>query len=100
MNTEYNVSVDKIQQGIEYLESEFMAPLTKVGAQLIDEYKELNGVLQSDAINSLVAEQQAKLDEIQNDLTDICNKARSAMDDSSKVIGENQENIDDTLSNI
>ena len=100
MGTDYNVSVDKIQQGIEYLESEFMAPLTKIGVQLIDEYKDLNGVLQSDAINSLIAEQQGKLDDIQKELTEICNKAKAAMDDSSKVIGENQGNIDDTLSNI
>ncbi len=97
---EFNVSVEKIQQGIEYLESEFMVPLTKVGGQLIDEYRELNNVLQSDAINSLIQEQQSKLDELQADLTDICNKAKSAMDDSSKVIGENQTNIDETLSNI
>ncbi len=100
MNTEYNVSVEKIQQGIEYMESEFMAPLTKVGLELIDEYRDLNSVLQSDAINRLIAEQQNKLDEIRNDLTDICNKAKTAMDDSSKVVGENQANIDDTLGHI
>ena len=33
---EYNVSVEKIKQGIEYLESEFTNPLIKVGTQLID----------------------------------------------------------------
>ena len=100
MNTEFNVSVEKIQEGIDYLESEFMSPLTKVGLDLLDEYKDLNSVLQSEAINSLIKEQQEKLDEIRTDLTDICNKAKSAMDDSSKVIGTNQGNIDDTLSNI
>lgn len=97
---ENNVSVQKIQEGIEYLEEEFMAPLVKVGTQLIDEYKELNAVLQSETIDRLIQEQQSKLDELQNDLTDICNKASAAMDDSSKVIGENQANIDDTLSDI
>ena len=100
MNTEFNVSVEKIQEGIDYLESEFMSPLTKVGLDLLDEYKDLNSVLQSEAINSLIKEQQEKLDEIRTDLTDICNKAKSAMDDSSKVIGTNQGNIDDTLSQV
>ena len=97
---ENNVSVEKIQEGIEYLEDQFMAPLVKVGTQLIDEYKDLNAVLQSETIDRLIKEQQSKLDELQNDLTDICNKASSAMDDSSKVIGENQTNIDETLGNI
>lgn len=96
-----NVSVQKIQEGIEYLESEFMVPLTKVGAQLIDHYKVLNNnYLKSDTINKLIGEQENKLDELQNDLRDICNKAKTTMDDSSKIINENQVNIDDTLSNI
>ena len=100
MAIENNVSVQKIQQGIEYLESEFMVPLTKVGGQLIDQYKDLNTVLNSETINRLIAEQENKLDDLQKDLRDICNKAKTAMDDSSKIINENQVNIDDTLSNI
>ena len=63
MVAQNNVSVQKIQQGIEYLESEFMVPLTKVGAQLIDQYKDLNTVLNSETINRLIAEQENKLDE-------------------------------------
>ena len=100
MVAENNVSVQKIQEGIDYLESEFMVPLTKVGGQLIDQYKDLNTVLNSETINRLIAEQENKLDELQADLKDICNKAKTTMDDSSKIINENQVNIDDTLSNI
>lgn len=97
---EYNVSVEKIKQGIEYLESEFTNPLIKVGTQLIDQYKDLNTVLNSETINNLIKEQQQKLDELQSELKRISEKAQSAMDDSSRVIGENQNNIDETLSKL
>ena len=94
---EFNVSVQKIQDGIEYIENEFLSPLTKVGTDILDEYKDLNGVLQSEAIDKLIVEQQNKLDQIQTDLKDIVNKAKEAMSDSSRTINENQVNIDDTL---
>lgn len=97
---EHNVSVEKIQQGIEYLESEFTEPLIKVGTQLIDQYKDLNAVLDSDTIRNLIEDQQNKLDEIQSELKAISKKAQSAMDDSSRVVKENQANIDETLGNI
>ena len=96
----YNVSVKSIQQGIDYLETEFMNPLVLVGEQLIDEYQELNRVLQSQQINALIREQQTKLDALKNDLKAICDKARVSMDDSSKVIQQNQSNIDSTLGNL
>ena len=95
-----NVSVTKIQEGIDYLEAEFMNPLVMVGEQLIDEYQMLNRVLQSQAINALIREQQSKLDTLKNDLKAICDKARVSMDDSSKVIQANQTNIDSTLGNM
>ncbi len=95
-----NVSVTSIQQGIDYLESQFMNPLVMVGEQLIDEYQELNRVLQSQAINALIREQQSKLDALKNDLKAICDKARASMDDSSKVIHANQSNIDDTMGSM
>ena len=97
---EYNVSVEKIKQGIEYLESEFTNPLVKVGTELINQYKDLNSVLKSETIDNLIKEQQNKLDELQAELKRISEKAQSAMDDSSRVVAENQTNIDDTLGNI
>ena len=97
---EYNVSVVKIKEGIEYLESEFTNPLIKVGTELIDQYKDLNSVLRSETIDNIIKEQQAKLDELQNELKRISEKAQSTMDDSSRVIGENQNNIDETLSKL
>ena len=95
-----NVSVTSIQAGIDYLETEFMNPLVLVGEQLIDEYQELNRVLQSQAINALIREQQSKLDTLKNDLKAICDKARVSMDDSSKVIQQNQSNIDSTMGSM
>ena len=97
---EYNVSVEKIKQGIEYLETEFTNPLVKVGTDLIDQYKDLNSVLRSETIDNIIKEQQSKLDELQAELKRISEKAQSTMDDSSRVIGENQSNIDETLGNI
>ena len=97
---EYNVSVEKIKQGIQYIEEEFTNPLVKVGTQLIDQYKDLNAVLRSETIDNIIKEQQNKLDELQAELKRISEKAQSAMDDSSRVIGENQSNIDETLGNV
>ena len=97
---EHNVSVEKIRQGIQYLEDEFTNPLMKVGAQLIEQYKDLNAVLNSDTIKNLIEEQQNKLDELQSELESISKKAQSAMDDSSRVVKENQANIDETLGQI
>ena len=97
---EHNVSVEKIRQGIQYLEDEFTNPLMKVGAQLIEQYKDLNAVLNSETIKNLIEEQQNKLDELQSELESISKKAQSAMDDSSRVVKENQANIDETLGQI
>ena len=95
-----NVSVEKIQVGIDYLENEFMRPLVLVGEELIEEYRALNQSLQSESINNLIREQQSKLDSLKNDLKAICDKAKGEMEDSSKVIEQNQANIDESLGNI
>ena len=81
---EYNVSVEKIKQGIQYLEEEFTNPLIKVGTQLIDQYKDLNTVLRSETIDNIIKEQQNKLDELQAELKRISEKAQSAMDDACR----------------
>ena len=97
---ENNVSVAKIQAGIDYLESEFMRPLVMVGEELIEDYKAMNQSLQSETINALIREQQSKLDELKNELSTICNKAKGQMEDSSNIIQQNQANIDSDLGNI
>lgn len=97
--TENNVSVEKIQQGIDYLEGEFMKPLVDIGNSIIETYQDLNKVLKSDAIDKLIAEQKTKLEQIQTDLKKICDKAKTSMDDSSSVIKQNQQNIDSVLEN-
>ena len=97
---ENNVSVEKIQAGIDYLESQFMKPLVTVGEELIDNYKALNQSLQSETINQLIQEQQSKLDELKNELSTICNKAKGQMEDSSNIIQQNQANIDNDLASI
>lgn len=97
---ENNVSVAKIQSGIDYLESQFMKPLVMVGEQLIDNYTMMNQSLQSETINALIKEQQSKLDELKSELSSICNKAKGQMEDSSNIIQQNQANIDSDLGNI
>ena len=94
------VSVEKIQEGIDYLENQFMNPLIKVGEQLIDEYRMLNQSLQSEEVDNLIARQQEELDKLRTDLESICEKAKSAMDDSQVTIQKNQANLNDTLSQI
>ena len=83
-----NVSVTSIRQGIDYLESQFMNPLVMVGEQLIDEYQELNRVLQSQAINALIREQQNKLDSLKNDLNIIIGTL-------IKIIKKTRDNLDE-----
>lgn len=97
---ENNVSVEKIQAGIDYLESEFMNPLVRVGEELIDNYTAMNRSLQSETIDALIIEQQSKLDELKNELSSICKKAKGQMEDSSNIIQQNQANIDSDLGNI
>ena len=97
---ENNVSVEKINAGIDYLESEFMNPLVMVGEDLIENYTTLNQSLQSETINGLIKEQQTKLDELKSELSTICNKAKGQMEDSSNIIQQNQANIDSNLGNI
>jgi len=97
---DFNVSVEKIQEGISYFQEEFTNPLVKVGEQLIDQYTDLNKVLQSEAIDRIIKDQQTKLGELQAELKRISEKAQSTMDDSSREITENQANIDETLANM
>ena len=95
-----NVSVEKIQEGIDYLQDEFMRPLTAVGEELIEDYKVLNQSLQSEVINRLIVEQQNKLDSLKEELANICAKAKGEMEDSRSVISQNVSEIDDVLGNI
>lgn len=95
-----NVSVEKIQEGIDYLQDEFMRPLTAVGEELIEDYKVLNQSLQSEVINRLIVEQQNKLDSLKEELANICAKAKGEMEDSRTVISQNVSEIDDVLGNI
>ena len=95
-----NVSVAKINASIQYLEDQFMAPLDKVAARLIENYTELNKSLNSDAIRGMIAEQQDKLDTIKHNLMTICKKAKGEMEVSSDIISKSQETIDEELSRL
>lgn len=95
-----NVSVAKINASIKYLEDQFMAPLDKLGARLIESYTELNKSLNSDAIKGMISEQQDKLDTIKYSLMTICKKAKGQMELSSDIISKSQETIDEELSRI
>lgn len=95
-----NVSISKIDEGIEALEEQFMLPLERVGQDLIDNYKQLNEVLDSDRIRAIIVEQQAKLDSLKSELKSICLKAKGQWENSVDVISNNQNVIDDELSNI
>ena len=95
-----NVSVEKIQEGIDYLQDQFMKPLVNVGEQLLEDYKSLNSVLKSPTIDELIVEQQNKLDSINEELNKICAKAKCEMEDSRTVISQNISDMDSTLGNI
>ena len=95
-----NVSVEKIQEGIDYLQDQFMKPLVNVGEQLLEDYKSLNSVLKSSTIDELIVEQQNKLDSINDELNKICAKAKGEMEDSRTVISQNISDMDSTLGNI
>lgn len=93
---EHNVSVEKIEDGIRYLEEDFMRPIVDMGELLIEDYKKLKGGLNDDGtIDQLILNQETALNEIKNEITAICNKARESMEDSNTVIKNNQETIID-----
>ena len=100
MSENKKVSVQQIRAGKEYLEEQFLRPLEKVGETLIEQYRELSQVLNSENINKRIVEQQNKLDDLKNDFKKIFTKVSADMDTSSKVIAANQNVIDETLSNI
>ena len=56
-----------------------------------------NKALQSETINGLIAEAKDQLNNIEQELSAICNKARGQMEDSSNIIKQNQANIDNDL---
>ena len=95
-----NVSVKNIQEGIDYLQDQFMKPLVLVGETLIDEYRILNQSLVNQDIDRLIQEQQQKLDRLKNDLNAICEKAKTQMGESSEVVSHEQAGIDNTLSEM
>ena len=95
-----NVSVKNIQEGIDYLQDQFMKPLVLVGETLIDEYRILNQSLVNQDIDRLIQEQQNKLDNLKNDLNAICERAKTQMGESSEVVSAEQSGIDNTLSEI
>lgn len=95
-----NVSVEKIQAGIDYLESEFMAPLINVGETLIDDFKIFNQHLGSDVIDAAIEELREKLDNTCEELSNICKKAKGEMEDSSETIEQRQAEIESNLEDV
>ena len=95
-----NVSVEKIRQGIQYLEDEFMNPVVSTGEQVMDEYTALNQSLNSEQIATLIRDQQARLESLKSELKQICNNAITSIEQSNSIIKNNQTSIDDELSNV
>lgn len=92
-----SVTQTNINESIDYLKREFMKPLKITGEELIDEYRNLNMVLKNPGIDAAIADQQKKLNEMENDLNSICEKAGVRMEESAATVGKNVAEITDNM---
>ena len=92
-----SVTQTNINESIDYLKREFMQPLKRTGEDLIEENKILNIFLKNENIDAAIAEQQKKLNEMEEDLNSICEKAGVRMEESAATVGKNVAEITDSM---
>lgn len=92
-----NVSAIEIENGINYMETNFMNKLETIGQDLIDNYRSANASLKSEAIDQIIAEQVATLDAIRTEFDAILQIARGNMGESLETIQSCQATINSSL---
>ncbi len=97
MANNVNVSVEAINDGIDFLEQEFLNPVLKRGENTIMEYEHLNQNLKSVEIDRIIADQKNRLEECKTEFQRIIAEARDAMGVSAQVV---QANTEETEANL
>ena len=93
------VSTIGIEEGIDYLSSQFIAKLDDNVTEIINQYSSLsaNGTLSSENIDSLVAGIKAEVSKLQNNFDALSQKLKTNMSQSSETIATQRSNIENTL---
>ena len=92
------VSAIGIEEGINYLQSQFIAQLDENVNEVIEQYKSLQaGALSSQNIDGLVAGINSQVTKLQSDFDDLASKIKTSMSQSTEAVTQGQANIESTL---
>lgn len=92
------VSAIGIEEGINYLQSQFIAQLDENVNEVIEQYKSLQaGALSSQNIDVLVAGINSQVTKLQSDFDDLASKIKTSMSQSTEAVTQGQANIESTL---
>ncbi len=94
-----NVSAIGIEEGINYLDKEFIAKLDENVDEILKSYSSFTeqGILSSANVDMLISEIKSKITTLQNDYDQLAQQIRTSMSQSSETITMNRSNIENTL---
>lgn len=101
MNDGGIVSVEKLNEIVDFLQTGFLKPIQETGDIIQDVYTALGqkALINAD-INRILEEQNNKFNTLKENLDSICNKARNAIQASGDIILNEQQKINDTLGDM
>ncbi len=101
MNDSKIVSVETLNETVDYLQTGFLKPLQDAGDLIQDVYIALGqrALINTD-INRILEEQNNKFNALKESLDSICIKAKNAIQTSGDIISSEQQRINDTLGNM
>ena len=93
-----NVSVDNIEETIDYIKEHFMKQLENTGESVIKEYENLktNGMV-NQQIDVQIDEQKQRLAQIREKLNEITERARARMTQSRQDIASEQRKLGEQM---
>ena len=93
------VSTIGIEEGIDYLSSQFIAKLDDNVNEIVEQYSSLsaNGTLSSENIDNLVTGIKAEINKLQNNFDELSQKLKTNMAQSSETIATQRADIENTL---
>ncbi len=98
MDDNKNVSVDNIEESIEYIREHFMKPLEATGESIIREYENLQTTkLVNEQIRNQIDDQKKRLADIREKLNQISEDSRNRMIQSSETIAYNQRKLNEQM---
>ena len=92
------VSAIGIEEGISYLQTQFISQLDESVNEVVEQYKSLQaGALSSQNIDTLVAGINSQVTKLQSDFDELAAKLKTSMSQSTEAITQGQANIENTL---